>query len=70
MERIEVKSTTIAAIGYDVETAQLEVEFHNGGTYLYEGVECEEFARLITAKSKGSYWAKAKDKYGYRRLEG
>lgn len=67
MEMISVNSSTIAAIGYDVDKALLVVEYFNGA-YEYEGVGCEEFARLITAKSKGSYMAGIRDNYKFRRL--
>lgn len=67
MEMIIVNSSTIAAIGYDIDTKKLVVEFH-AGAYEYSDVPMDEFVRLITAKSKGSYFAGVKHKYEFRRL--
>jgi KTSC domain-containing protein len=41
MRREPVSSSSIAAIGYDVRSEALEVEFVSGRIYRYRGVESE-----------------------------
>jgi hypothetical protein len=55
MERISVKSSNIAAVGYDLETSTLEVEFKNGGVFAYEGVPAKAVAELHASESIGKY---------------
>lgn len=56
MNRIPVHSTNIRAIGYELETQTLEVEFYSGGIYKYSGVPESIFQGLMQATSKGSYF--------------
>ena len=37
MQRTPVDSTNLASVGYDADTKMLEVEFHGGSAYQYEG---------------------------------
>lgn len=58
MERIEVESTNIAAVGWAQMKGQigtLEVEFHNGSVYQYFDVPWRVYEGLLGAQSKGSY---------------
>ncbi len=57
IEPIAVKSSNIKAVGYDVASKTLEVEFAGGdGTvYRYGGVEEATFRALVTADSVGGY---------------
>lgn len=57
MERQRVTSSNIASIGYDEETATLEVEFNNGGIYHYFDVPSNVYSELISAESHGKYLA-------------
>lgn len=41
MNRKPVSSSQIAAVGYDPEASVLEVEFHSGSVYQYDGVPPE-----------------------------
>ena len=51
-----VKSSSIAAYGYDHGTQKLAVQFKSGGqTYHYHGVPPDEAANLGRAKSIGSH---------------
>jgi hypothetical protein len=51
------ESTSIASIGYDPETRKLEVEFHGSGDiYQYFEVPDEEYAAILSASSKGTYF--------------
>lgn len=58
----------IRAVGYDPQTRRLEVVFHTGRIYCYEGVEPEVYQGLLAAESKGSYMrAHLIGRYPYRR---
>ena len=46
----------IAAIGYDIATQVLEVEFHSGKVYIYLDVPPEEHRALLDAESIGRYF--------------
>ena len=66
---VPVKSTNLAAVGYDDETGELVVEFQNGGTYAYEGVGRQQYEDMLASSSPGSYlhrWIKGT--YRHRRV--
>lgn len=69
MERTPVESTNIAAIGYDSQSATLEIEFKNGSIYQYFNVPPIIAEQLLLADSKGSYLnANIKNHFSYTRL--
>jgi len=55
MERILVESSNVKAVGYDVETKTLQVEFKSGGIYQYAGVQPEMYTDLLEADSIGRF---------------
>ena len=55
MNRVAVQSTSISSVGYDVETADLEVEYVNGRVYRYFHVPQAAFRLLLQAPSKGVF---------------
>ena len=55
VEMVPVSSSNVAAVGYDAEFARLFVEFTNGATYRYDGVEWGEYDTLLKAESVGRY---------------
>jgi hypothetical protein len=57
MIRQPVTSSNLRAVGYDVTMKCLEVEFRHGGIYRYQGVPEHHYHGLITASSKGTYFA-------------
>jgi len=58
MERQPVtQGRNIAAVGYDVASQTLEIEFSSGGIYSYAAVPPDVHDRLIHAESPGSYFA-------------
>jgi hypothetical protein len=57
MERIQVSSSNIQSVGYDSETATLEVEFHSGAIYQYFEVPENIYNELISASSVGQYFS-------------
>ena len=69
MERIPVTSTDIRAIGYDVDSQTLEIEFNTGAVYQYSGVPSGEHDGIMAADSKGKYFhANIKNKYSFVKL--
>jgi hypothetical protein len=55
MEMIPVASSNIAAVGYDPETSEMDVQFLNGSVYRYFNVPESYFHDMLGASSKGSY---------------
>jgi hypothetical protein len=57
MRRIPVRSTSIASIGYLAAERELEIEFRaSGDVYRYFDVPEGEYAALLAADSKGTYF--------------
>ena len=55
MERTPVESSSVASIGYDPKTFELEIEFRNGRTYRYLQVPPAAHRLLLQAPSIGEY---------------
>lgn len=55
MDRVPVTSSNVKAIGYDVATQDMEVEFLNGGVYTYHDVAPEKHDALRNAASIGAH---------------
>lgn len=51
-----VKSSNIAAIGYDPQTLTMEVQFHNGAIYRYHPISPETYRGLESAPSIGKHF--------------
>ena len=65
----EVKSSNIAAIGYDQDTESLYVEFKSGRTYKYDKVPFWHYTELMDADSVGKFLnAEIKGTYEYTGL--
>ena len=56
MNRIPVSSSTIDSIGYDPESAILEIEFQNRSIYLYFDIPPYIHDDLMSASSHGRYF--------------
>ena len=65
MQRTPVESSNLASVGYDPNSATLEVEFRKSGVYQYFGVPPEEYEGLMNAGSKGTYFDQRIKKAGY-----
>lgn len=57
MKRDSVQSSNIASIGYDENSATLEIEFLNGGVYQYFDVPKNVYDEIMAASSHGQYLA-------------
>lgn len=69
LNRIPVTSSNLQSVGYDSSIQILEIEFHNGGIYQYFGVPEYEFTNLLSAPSKGTYFANnIKNRYRYSKV--
>ena len=56
MIRHNVRSTNILSVGYEAESAILEIEFRNGGLYKYLNVPQTVYDEFMAAPSHGSYF--------------
>lgn len=56
MERQQVDSSVIVAVGYDAGSAILEVVFRTGRTYRYFRVPASAYQALMHAQSVGGYF--------------
>ena len=56
MRRVPVRSSVLAAVGYDEQTALLEVEFTSGDVYRYFAVPPSVHRALMEADSPGAYF--------------
>jgi KTSC domain len=66
---LAVDSSMANAVGYDEENQVLQVEFYNGATYQFSGVEPEIWEELHDTESIGGYFnAEIKGNYQYRAL--
>jgi len=54
--RVNLDSTTLAAVVYDDCRAELQLDFRDGARYAYSGIAPELFRDLLCATSKGSFF--------------
>ena len=67
MRRTPVRSSVLAAVGYDADTAELEIEFTSGDVYRYYAVPARVHRELVEAESPGAYFNRAiSDRYPTR----
>lgn len=58
MEMMPVKSSNIAAAGWDASTSTLVIQFKEGKQYAYTGVPESLYRAFLAAPSKGAFFAK------------
>ncbi len=69
VERIRVESSSLASVGYSLESQTLEVEFRNGRVYRYTGVPAAVHGELMDAESKGAFFnQRIRDTYPSQRV--
>ena len=66
MQRTSVQSSNLSSVGYDSALQILEIEFHTSGVYQYHGVPESVYDALMSAGSKGTYFAQYIKKGGYQ----
>jgi hypothetical protein len=65
-----VESSHLALVGHDPAAKVLQVGFHDGSQYAYQGVEAGTYQALVSAKSIGAYFnSHVKGKYKSVRLD-
>lgn len=52
-----LRSTAIAAAGYDPDTRTMEVEFVNGRSHTHEDVDPQVYEALLRAPSPGRFYS-------------
>lgn len=69
MDRVPVQSSSVAEVGYAMESMVLEVLFHSGSVYQYFDVPEVVFAEMLQAESIGRFLNEhIKDNYRYTKL--
>lgn len=59
-----VRSSAIAAVGYDAASRRLQIRFRSGDTYTFCGVPESVYDRLMGASSMGRYYDQViRDRY-------
>jgi len=53
--RQPVMSRALRSVGYDAEAEVLEIEFHSGSVYAYEGVPSSVYEWLLRIPNKGVF---------------
>lgn len=67
MERTPVDSNSLRSVGYDAVSSELEVEFHSGRVYRFEGVPAAVYAWLMRSPGKGGLFNRMiRDRYPFR----
>jgi hypothetical protein len=66
MRRRAVRSSVLVSVGYDEETAVLEITFVDGGVYRYFEVPSAVYDGLMSASSHGKYFDANVKEGGYR----
>ena len=69
MLRQEVNSSELRSVGYKMEAAVLEAEFHSGEVYHYFDVPAQLVVELLEAKSIGRYFnAHIRSKFRFQKV--
>ena len=68
MRLLKLKSSHLAAAGYDRPSETLTIQFQNGSTYEYKDVPVRTFNALMTAKSHGEFFS-SRIKPNFKRLK-
>jgi len=69
MRRVWIDSSSIASIGYEAAARELEIEFRESGdVYRYFDVPEEEYAAILAADSRGTYFNQVFKERNYRYL--
>ena len=69
MDMHQVTSSNIAAIGYDIASEKLRIEFNSGTTYEYANVPFDEYTDLLNADSVGKQFNQCvKNNYSFTQV--
>lgn len=71
MKKINIESSTLKNISYDIADRELFVEFKRGAVYKYKNVESIDVIGILFTESSGSYFNKYIAKsYEYEKVSG
>lgn len=69
MRRKPVESTVIRSVGYERDTATLEIEFNSDTVYRYFAVPHSIYEELVVAPSVGAFFnERVRDRYPEERV--
>ena len=69
MDKHNVASSNVRAVGYDESAQTLEVEFRNGRVYQYYGIPDHMHSKFMAAQSKDQFLnTYIKNQYPYSRV--
>lgn len=69
MQRQSVISSNLYSVGYEPDTATLEIEFRHGGVYQYSSVPARVYEGLMNSGSHGQYFHRyIRNVYPYRKI--
>jgi hypothetical protein len=66
MDRMQIESRIIRSIGYEPNSATLEIEFEHGGIYRYFDVPALVYEQLMASPSKGAAFHEFVREAGYK----
>lgn len=52
----QLESSNLKRCAYDIETETLQIQFHSGKVYSYQGVPASVYNGLLEASSVGQYF--------------
>lgn len=58
MKKINLESSTLKSVSYDIQKRLLTVEFKRGAVYQYKCVDVIDVVGMLFAESSGSYFNK------------
>lgn len=68
-QHIPLRSSDLASVAYDAPRHTLEIAFHSGAAYQYQGVPHSVYEALVTSDSPGAFFhARIKDAYLFERV--
>lgn len=66
---VDVSSSAINHVRYDINDHTMRITFNSGSVYDYSGVPRKRFTGLVSANSVGSYfWHNIRDEYDYQHV--
>jgi hypothetical protein len=69
MQRVELRSRTLARAEYDPHSAQLVLDFQDGSRYVYSDFPTSSFTELLHASSQGAFFNREiRNRYPYARI--
>lgn len=69
LDHFDVQSSSIKTVGYDKESGDMHVNFHDTGRYVYHGVPLDVYQGFMMSSSKGNFLhANVKNRFAFTKL--